>query len=187
MQVTINVDPKALTKELQDFVTTLTPEDKNTLIKDVVTKYYSDFRMFETEEAKLNDSDILEKVRKYDSSYNNPSTKTDDQLRAHYKYSEFAKEYKTLAQITRQEISNTIQIEMRKKINDFVTNDPEYQTYMDNAMEDVKKAFPAMIQQALIHNMINQLPNIQSQLWAMQSQVSETNQRVNQLGQRGNF
>lgn len=164
MKITLDIDPTVLGTEVSEFIKTLTPEDKNNLVKQVVSEYYSDFRKFEDGEFKNKDSEWLETARSRMSSYDRPESKTDEEVRNSYYYQDLKKSFKTTAHITREEISNTLRSELSKNIQNFIKEDAGYQELLKQSMENVKEMFPVMVQQAMISHMANQLPNLVNQI-----------------------
>jgi 5'(3')-deoxyribonucleotidase len=181
MKITLDIDPTVLGTEVSEFIKTLTPEDKNALVKQVVAEYYSDYRKFEEGERQIKDKEWLEKARREMSSYDKPRYVTDEQVRGHYEYQNAQKDYKTFSQTTRLEISAEIRKQLTAQIGTFIKDDPEYQQLLKDSMQVVRETFPMLVQAAMIEHMKNELP---SAINYLDTGMGNLNNRLNQIEQK---
>lgn len=182
MKITLDLDPSLLSTEVSEFVKTLSAEDKQAMVKQIVTEYYTDYRKFEEGEKATKEQEVIEQIRRGFSDYDkrNYGT-TDDDIRKYYKFAEEMKKIKTFSQITREEISNAIRGQLVTQINEFIKNDETYKALLTESMEAVKERFPLMVQQAMITHFSGQLPEIIRQV---QNLVGPFYDRLNQIEQK---
>lgn len=181
MKITLDIDPAALSTEVSDFIQTLTVEDKQNMVKQVVEQYYADFRKFEDNEFATKEKEIIEGIRKGANSWNKDQYATDDGVRQSSEYEKAKRSFKTYSQTTREEISSSIRLQLTKNISEFVINDETYKKLLQESMDSVKERFPLMVQAAMIAHFTNQLPNIAS---VINEQLGNVYGRLTQVEQK---
>lgn len=180
MQITLNVDPNALTKEVADFVQALTVEDKNALVKEVVSRYYADYKTFEQGERQQKESEAIKIVKANFDNYDQKHYTTDESVKGHHRYREIMNGYKSFAEQTRIEISEQMRKELSVQIKTFIETDEDYQKLLKESMEAVKAAFPDMVKQAMVLHMNSQLSSIQQQIYDLANRSSDRIQSIEQ-------
>lgn len=160
MKITLDIDQQALAGEMQEFIKTLSVEDKTNMIKDIVATYYSDYRKFEDGEKQCYEEQLVQRIKANMDSYDKNRYTTDESIKTWYKFSDEMKKFKSYANITREEISSAIRIQLSTQIADFIKNDAGYQELLKESMITVKELFPQMVQQAMIRHMSDQLPKL---------------------------
>lgn len=181
MKITLDIDPQVLGTEVSEFIKTLTPEDKNALVKQVVGEYYQDYRKFEDGEKKKFEAEALVRTRVNMSDYMRAQYPTDESLKTSYQFADEMKKHKTYAQSTREEISGAIRAALHDNIKKFIAEDETYKALLASSMQVVKEAFPLMVQNAMIEHMRQQLPDMMGQVRDM-GNIFDT--RIREIEQR---
>lgn len=182
MKITLDLDPSALSTEVSEFIKNLTAEDKQAMVKQVVTEYYTDYKKFEAGEKAVKENEIVEQMKKSDwGDYEKRNYgSTDEDIRKHYKFKEKMDKVKTFSQTTREEISNQIRGELSSQIKKFIDTDEEYKALLKESMEAVKERFPLMVQQAMIAHFTQQIPNLTNEIYNAMTNINNRLSNVEQ-------
>lgn len=179
MQVTLNIDSAQLGQEVSEFMKTLTVNDKQNLVTEILKDYYSEYAKFDASENQLKDAEALAYVKKEDY-YSREGKKSEEEMRKTSYYADFMKKQPTMAEKIRREISSLVQTELSKTVREFVDKDDTYKKLVEDSMATVKAQFPILVQQAMVQHMAGQLPMLVTQLQQLASGVTNQMQDMNQ-------
>jgi len=174
MQLTINVSGADFGVELSEILSTLSHEEKKELAKEVLIKALSEVtdtqRSIEEKETR-----VFQKIR---SDYHSDKSKSDAELRDHYKYKELMSNMKSAKELAVKLIVDAASESFKESVRNYVDTDPKIQELRDQCNEEIKIRFPAMVQNAMVNYFASNMHMISSELMGFRSELQDMNYKI---------
>lgn len=163
VQVTLNIDASQFSDAGPSILGSLSEEDKKQIAKEVVLGILRETNPAERKQA---EEEALASVRRSGSYYAN---RPDNEIKQCSDYMQIMNKFSSTRQQFLIAVSETTMKYMKEQVDEIIKTDPEIQKMVVSITEEIRKAFPAVVQNAMTLVLAKQLEGlsqqIQSSLW----------------------